>query len=125
MNHFLKEGAFWSKSFSSNVRGKLVVFFGSFAGISIHLSKKICQSCLPSAFLNLFKSKTRKGLANSVDPDETARKKEPSHQGLRCLPFLYCHCTICLLAFNFIYATSLFEIMDSSKFKDEKIHFRK
>ena len=27
--------------------------------------------------------------ANSVDPDETTRRNEPSHQDLQCLPFCF------------------------------------
>ena len=51
-------------------------------------------------------------VANSADPDETARN-EPSHQDLHCLPLCYW----CL-------TEPPFATMDVSKFKDGKVHVR-
>ena len=67
----------------------------------------------------------------NADPDEMGRN-EPSHQDLCCLPFLSCYYTVCFflvfffffVVVVFVYATSLFEIMNPSKFKDRRVHFR-
>ena len=50
--------------------------------------------------------------ANSADPDEVAHN-EPSHLDLHCL--LFCSCTL---------TDTLFAIMNMSKFKGGRVHFR-
>ena len=61
-----------------------------------------------------------------MDPNETAHH-EQSHQGLHCLPqvFYFVTTQFAILFPTFVYASSLFEITDSSKFKVGRVRFRK
>ena len=63
--------------------------------------------------LTLSTRQTQTGtFANSVDPDEMADNK-PSHLELHCLSFC-----------SYVLTDTLFAIIDLSKYKDVRVHFR-
>ena len=107
------------------VWGICELLFEAFVNYCQHcflFSSYVCDinsSCL-CLFLNPTDQKT--GFVNSVqvDPDETydpSARYESSHQDLRCLPQISVLSSSFAILFSiFVYASSRFEIIDSSKF---------
>ena len=86
-------------------------FYASFNSVSVVETLSTLQS-------------RKKGFANSIDPDEMAHTNSIIRINTVCL--FYFPITLFGILFElFVYVTSLFEIMDTSKFKDRRAHFRK